>query len=43
MHCTLFRKSRNPALRRRNPKINLIKQRLKRAIEIHEAWEKQHG
>jgi hypothetical protein len=23
--------------------INLIKQRLKRAIEIHEAWEKQHG
>lgn len=23
--------------------INLIKQRLKRAIEMHEAWEKQHG
>lgn len=23
--------------------INLIKQRLKRAIEMHEVWEKQHG
>jgi phage-related protein len=23
--------------------IDLIKQRLKRAIEMHESWEKQHG
>ena len=27
----------------RATEINLIKQRLKRAIEIHEAWEKQRG
>lgn len=38
-----FQKKSKSGIATPQSEINLIKQRLKRAIEIHEAWEKQHG
>lgn len=38
-----FQKKSKSGIATPQPEINLIKQRLKRAIEMHEAWEKQHG
>ncbi len=38
-----FQKKSKTGIATPKPEIDLIKQRLKRAIEIHAAWEKQHG
>lgn len=38
-----FQKKSKSGIATPQSEINLIRQRLKRAIEIHEAWEKQHG
>lgn len=37
-----FQKKSKTGIATPKPEIDLIKQRLKRAIEIHAAWEKQH-
>jgi phage-related protein len=38
-----FQKKSKSGIATPQSEISLIKQRLKRAIEMHEAWEKQHG
>lgn len=38
-----FQKKSKSGIATPQSEINLIQQRLKRAIEMHEAWEKQHG
>lgn len=38
-----FQKKSKSGIATPQAEINLIKQRLKRAIEMHQAWEKQHG
>jgi phage-related protein len=38
-----FQKKSKTGIATPKPEIDLIKQRLKRAIEIHAAWEKEHG
>ncbi len=38
-----FQKKSKSGIATPQSEINLIKQRLKRAVEMHEVWEKQHG
>ena len=38
-----FQKKSKTGIMTPKPEIDLIKQRLKRAIEIHAVWDKQHG
>jgi phage-related protein len=38
-----FQKKSQTGISTPRPEIELVKQRLKRAIEIHAAWEKQNG
>lgn len=38
-----FQKKSKTGIATPKVELDLIKQRLKRAIELHEAWEKQHG
>ena len=38
-----FQKKSKSGIATPQSEINIIKQRLKRAIEMHDAWEKQHG
>jgi phage-related protein len=38
-----FQKKSKTGIATPKAEIDLIKQRLKRAVELHESWEKQHG
>jgi phage-related protein len=38
-----FQKKSKTGIATPKAEIDLVKQRLKRAIELHESWEKQHG
>jgi len=38
-----FQKKSKMGIATPKSEIELVKQRLKRAIELHAAWEKQHG
>jgi phage-related protein len=38
-----FQKKSKTGIATPKPEIELVKRRLKRAIEIHAAWEKQNG